>query len=119
MSPSECAFKDVARDLGRLRPRFRSPDVVILDVGLPHMDGLEVARRIRSDQRHAGVRLIALTGYGLASDRKATAEAGFDHHLVKPVQPEDLFKAIAPGWTSSSLREPPPPGVPARSTQAS
>ncbi len=72
-----------------------SPDVVILDVGLPHLDGLEVARRIRSNPRHAGVRLIALTGYGLASDRQATAEAGFDHHLTKPVQPADLFSAIA------------------------
>jgi CheY-like chemotaxis protein len=72
-----------------------SPDVVILDVGLPHLDGLEVARRIRSNPRHAGVRLIALTGYGLASDREATTKAGFDHHLVKPVQPADLFNAIA------------------------
>src|SRR5687767_14267929 len=72
-----------------------SPDVVILDVGLPHLDGLEVARRIRSNPRHAGVRLIALTGYGLASDRQATAEAGFDHHLTKPVQPADLFSAIS------------------------
>ena len=72
-----------------------SPDVVILDVGLPHLDGLEVARRIRSNPRHADVRLIALTGYGLASDRRATAEAGFDTHLVKPVQPADLFRAIS------------------------
>jgi two-component system, sensor histidine kinase len=54
-----------------------------------------VARRISANPRHAGIRLIALTGYGLASDRKATAQAGFDHHLVKPVQPADLFKAIA------------------------
>ncbi len=71
-----------------------SPDVVILDVGLPHLDGLEVARRLRSNPRHAGIRLIALTGYGLASDREATTKAGFDHHLVKPVQPADLFNAI-------------------------
>jgi len=72
-----------------------SPDIVILDVGLPKMDGLEVARRIRGNPRHAGVRLIALTGYGLARDRQATAQAGFDHHLVKPVQPSELFKAIS------------------------
>ena len=78
------------------------PDAVILDVGLPRMDGLEVARRIRSNPRHAGVRLIALTGYGLASDRQATAEAGFDHHLVKPVQPAELFSAIAPTVTLST-----------------
>jgi two-component system CheB/CheR fusion protein len=74
-----------------------APEVVILDVGLPHLDGLEVARRIRSNPRHAGVRLIALTGYGLAADRVATATAGFDYHLVKPVQPADLFNAVAGG----------------------
>jgi two-component system CheB/CheR fusion protein len=82
-----------------------APDVVILDVGLPHLDGLEVARRIRSNPRHAGVRLIALTGYGLASDRRATAEAGFDYHLVKPVQPADLFRAIADDSPLSALRD--------------
>ena len=88
-----------------------SPDVVILDVGLPHLDGLEVARRIRSNPRHAGVRLIALTGYGLASDRQATAEAGFDHHLTKPVQPADLFSAIAhePSSVAGTARAPHPP----------
>src|SRR5688572_2085306 len=80
-----------------------SPDVVVLDVGLPHLDGLEVARRIRSNPRHAGIRLIALTGYGLPSDRQATAEAGFDHHLVKPVQPSELFKAISDASTSHPL----------------
>ena len=84
-----------------------SPDVVILDVGLPHLDGLEVARRIRSNPRHAGVRLIALTGYGLPSDRHATTQAGFDHHLVKPVQPADLFKAISDASASNPMREPP------------
>jgi two-component system CheB/CheR fusion protein len=71
-----------------------SPDFVILDVGLPEMDGLEVARRIRANARHAGVRLIALTGYGRASDREATAHAGFDYHLVKPVQPAELFAVL-------------------------
>jgi two-component system, chemotaxis family, CheB/CheR fusion protein len=83
-----------------------SPDVVILDVGLPHLDGLEVARRIRSNPLHAGIRLIALTGYGLPSDRQATAAAGFDYHLVKPVQPADLFKVIA-GEASGPLRRAP------------
>jgi two-component system CheB/CheR fusion protein len=72
-----------------------SPSAVVLDVGLPGMDGLEVARRIRANPRHAGVHLIALTGYGQAGDRLATAEAGFDHHLVKPVQPADLLALLA------------------------
>jgi two-component system CheB/CheR fusion protein len=71
------------------------PDVVILDVGLPDMDGLEVARRIRANPRHAGVRLIALTGYGQAGDRLATTQAGFDWHLVKPVQPAELLPLLA------------------------
>jgi CheY-like chemotaxis protein len=77
------------------------PDVVILDVGLPGMDGLEVARRIRSNQRHRAVRLIALTGYGLESDRLATKEAGFDYHLVKPVQLEELLTVLARLSTSN------------------
>ena len=94
-----------------------SPDAVILDVGLPHMDGLEVARRIRSNPRHAGIRLIALTGYGLASDRQATSEAGFDCHLVKPVQPVDLFQAIAPSSPAESVPEP-SPGNSARAARA-
>jgi CheY-like chemotaxis protein len=72
-----------------------SPSVIILDVGLPHLDGLEVARRIRSNPRHADACLIALTGYGLSSDREATANAGFDHHLVKPVEPVALLKLIS------------------------
>jgi two-component system, chemotaxis family, CheB/CheR fusion protein len=72
-----------------------SPAVVILDVGLPHMDGLEVARRIRASRRHRNVQLIALTGYGQASDRQATRQAGFDHHLVKPVHPADLLALLA------------------------
>jgi two-component system CheB/CheR fusion protein len=72
-----------------------SPDVVILDVGLPEMDGLEVARHIRANPRHAGVRLIALTGYGQAGDRVATTKAGFDYHLVKPVQPAELLTLLA------------------------
>jgi two-component system CheB/CheR fusion protein len=72
-----------------------SPDAVILDVGLPGMNGLEVARRIRANPRHRGIRLIALTGYGQSSDREATAQAGFDDHLVKPVHPSELLRVLA------------------------
>jgi two-component system CheB/CheR fusion protein len=72
-----------------------NPHVVILDVGLPGIDGLETARRIRANPRHQHVRLIALTGYGRATDRKATQEAGFDYHLTKPVQPEDLLALLS------------------------
>ena len=72
-----------------------APDVAILDVGLPEMDGFEIARRIRADARHAGARLVALTGYGQATDRAATLAAGFDEHLVKPVQPDRLLDLLA------------------------
>jgi len=60
------------------------PDAVLLDLGLPGMDGLEVARQIRSNSMHQNVVLIALTGWGLEEDRMRTKAAGFDHHLVKP-----------------------------------
>jgi len=70
------------------------PDIVILDVGLPEMDGFEVAQRIRANPEHAGVRLIAVTGYGQASDRDASHRAGFDSHLVKPVQVDQLLTLL-------------------------
>ena len=82
-----------------------SPAVVVLDVGLPGMDGLEVARRIRANPRHAGVRLIALTGYGQTGDRVATTQAGFDYHLVKPVQPDELLTLIAQPHRSIASRD--------------
>jgi PAS domain S-box-containing protein len=61
------------------------PDVVLLDIGLPGMDGYEVARRLRARPGFERVRLVALTGYGQAEDRERTRGAGFDGHLVKPV----------------------------------
>jgi two-component system, chemotaxis family, CheB/CheR fusion protein len=70
------------------------PDIVIVDVGLPEMNGFEVARRIRANPRHEGVCLIALTGYGQASDRAASSRAGFDEHLVKPVHAEQLLALL-------------------------
>jgi len=60
------------------------PDVVLLDIGLPKLNGYEVARRIR-DLRGQGVVLIAVTGWGQAEDRRLSREAGFDHHLTKPI----------------------------------
>jgi signal transduction histidine kinase len=62
-----------------------SPDVAFLDIGLPVMDGYELARRIRVEPRHAGIRLVSVTGYGQPSDRARAKEAGFAIHLVKPV----------------------------------
>ena len=71
------------------------PEVAILDVGLPGMDGYEMARRLRSDPRHAGLFLIALTGYGQASERARGREAGFDEHLVKPVNIDEFIALLA------------------------
>ncbi|HYD74436.1 response regulator [Ramlibacter sp.] len=62
------------------------PDVVLLDLGLPVMDGFDVARQLRRDPRMAGVFIAALTGWGSEADRQRTAEAGFDAHLTKPVE---------------------------------
>jgi CheY-like chemotaxis protein len=71
------------------------PAVIVMDVGLPEIDGCEVARRMRGMPDLVGVRLIALTGYGTDEDRRRTRDAGFDHHLVKPVDLDDLDKTVA------------------------
>ena len=68
----------------------RPPDVVVLDLGMPGLDGLEAAKRIRAMPGGREVRLIALTGWGQDSDRARTREAGFDHHLVKPADPAEV-----------------------------
>ncbi|MDL2357956.1 MAG: ATP-binding protein, partial [Pseudomonadota bacterium] len=64
----------------------QAPDIALIDIGLPGIDGYEVARRMRADPATSAVRLVALTGYGLASDRQRALAAGFDSHLVKPVE---------------------------------
>jgi len=71
------------------------PDVVICDIGLPGMDGFGVARALRQNQGTRATRLIAVTGYGQPADRERALEAGFDEHLVKPVDPEALLERIA------------------------
>ena len=70
-------------------------DVAILDIGLPDMDGYELARRLRADSRSARLVLVALTGYGQVSDRDKGIAAGFDHYLVKPVSPETLINLMS------------------------
>ncbi|HYD59608.1 MAG TPA: ATP-binding protein [Noviherbaspirillum sp.] len=70
------------------------PDVAVVDVGLPGIDGYEFARRLRDDPATSGIRLVALTGYGQAEDRQRALDAGFDAHLVKPVEPGRLLETI-------------------------
>ena len=82
-----------------LLARFR-PAVILLDLGMPGMDGYEVARRIRAQQELKDILLIALTGWGQESDRRRTREAGFDHHLTKPAN-LDTLQALLTSDTAS------------------
>jgi PAS domain S-box-containing protein len=70
------------------------PDAVFLDIGLPGMDGYEIAERLRELPESARTVLVAITGYGQDEDRRRSREAGIDHHLVKPVSPETLHKLL-------------------------
>jgi len=63
------------------------PEIVFLDLDLPEMNGLEVARLLRSGPRTRSLLLVATTGFGREEDRRRTAEAGFGYHLVKPIDP--------------------------------
>ncbi|MCS0607357.1 PAS domain-containing protein [Massilia solisilvae] len=88
---SAAALRRVATDV---------PDVCLLDIGLPGMDGYELARRLRALPALAASRLVAVTGYGQPSDRALALQAGFDHHLVKPVDLAELFgllRSVAKG----------------------
>ena len=71
------------------------PEIVLLDIGLPEIDGYEIARRIKSSPEHRHMRLIALTGYGQADDRQRARASGFDDHLVKPVEFFALQRVLA------------------------
>ena len=75
--------------------RRMSPEAVFLDIGLPQMDGYEIARRLRADPAARGVQLIALTGYGQEHDRERAREAGFGAHLVKPADIEAVNRILA------------------------
>jgi PAS domain S-box-containing protein len=74
--------------------RRHRPDVAIIDIGLPGLDGYEVARRLRADPAGAATTLIALTGYGSPEDRERARAAGFDQHFVKPAPPDELCRAV-------------------------
>jgi two-component system, sensor histidine kinase len=78
---------------------LQQPEIALIDIGMPGIDGLEVARRIRADSRGRGIRLIALTGYGSEEQRTQALAAGFDLHLIKPIDPSrlaDLLRTTAP-----------------------
>jgi CheY-like chemotaxis protein len=71
------------------------PDVVLCDIGLPGLDGYSVAGELRRHPATAKARLIAVTGYGQEEDRRRARQAGFDHHLTKPVDPDALLELLA------------------------
>ena len=77
---------------------LHQPSIALLDLGLPVMDGFELARRLRASEMHGSVKLVAITGYGQEADRRRSRDAGFDAHLVKPVdmdQLEDLLSKLS------------------------
>ncbi len=78
------------------------PDIILLDLGMPKMDGFETARQMRRRSWGKRATVVALTGWGQQQDRERTAEAGFDVHLVKPVTDLDLFQALAKGGHGGS-----------------
>lgn len=78
----------------RAAMEFR-PDAVVLDVGLPGLDGYQVARHLRSSPELHGIVLIALTGYGQDADLERSRQAGFDHHFVKPTDPSTICEVLA------------------------
>jgi signal transduction histidine kinase/CheY-like chemotaxis protein len=91
---AEVAAAGNGRDALAQFERFE-PDAVLLDIGMPGMDGYEVARRIRAMPAGSGTPLIALTGWGQQEDIRRCFEAGFDHHLVKPLDVDKLWEIVA------------------------
>ena len=71
------------------------PDIVVMDIGMPDLNGYEVARRLRHSATGKKVRLIALTGWGQDEDKRRARDAGFDYHLTKPVDREGLDALLA------------------------
>jgi signal transduction histidine kinase/ActR/RegA family two-component response regulator len=90
-----------AREALRASRSFR-PEVVFLDIGMPEMNGLDVARRLRQQDESRHAHLIAMTGWGQEADRRRAKAAGFDDHLVKPVTPEAVAEVLARGGGSAS-----------------
>jgi len=79
--------------------RAWAPDAMVLDIGLPDMDGYELARKVMALKITPPPLLIALSGYGLAGDARRAREAGFSHRLLKPVEPDSLFALFRMGAT--------------------
>jgi CheY-like chemotaxis protein len=94
---------DGARGLELLN--VERPDVGIIDIGLPRMDGYQVARRIRGEPHGRGMLLVALTGNSAPSDRTITPDDGFDYHLIKPIDLDQLARLLGETTEGSSRAE--------------
>ena len=88
---------DIAHDgeQGVEKARSGEPDIVFLDLGMPRMNGIEAAKRLRSLPSGDDMLIVALTGWGQEKDQQRTRDAGFDRHLLKPVDPNALSKVLA------------------------
>ncbi|MDQ7744412.1 hybrid sensor histidine kinase/response regulator [Hydrogenophaga pseudoflava] len=82
------------------------PDIALLDIGMPKCDGYEVARRLRRSRTTEHIHLVAISGWGQASDKEAASLAGFDHHLVKPVQPRELERSLVESFEEFAASRP-------------
>ena len=107
---SSAGMRCSAPRMGRLRwnpPSGICPEVALLDIGMPKLDGYEVARRIRAQPWGHRITLVALTGWGQDSDRRRSGEAGFDSHLVKPLDLDKLTELLGrlPRRTAEAARE--------------
>ena len=80
--------------------KFR-PEFILLDIGLPGMDGYEVAAKMRQEEWCKDAVIVAVSGYGQDEDRRRSTEAGFDHHLIKPLDHDALLSLISPAATRS------------------
>jgi CheY-like chemotaxis protein len=91
-------YADVAYDAPQALVRVSAalPDVAFIDIGLPVMDGYELARHLRATAKAGAMRLIAVTGYGQPADRARSLASGFEAHLVKPVERETIAQVLHP-----------------------
>jgi CheY-like chemotaxis protein len=85
-----------------LAETFR-PDLLLLDLGMPELNGFEVARRIRAHPWGSQIAIVAMTGWGQEEDRRRSREAGFDHHLIKPADAGQLHTLLASLTSDSGL----------------
>jgi CheY-like chemotaxis protein len=79
------------------------PEIALVDIGLPDLDGYQVAEQVRAAPQGDGIYLIALTGYGQQGDRRRSLHAGFNAHLVKPVDPKELARMLAEARVEPSV----------------